>query len=281
MILDINKKQHLYMINKYKKCRGIILVNKYLPDLVPVNKMYVINSLEDWEKVEDEFPLTMMTARCDCPEGLNGNLPSGQTFDRDRVKDYICEVTNSVPGAVIILQDMKKGTNERIYTQGGVCLDIKIGDYIYIDYVGPSFDAREICLGKATHETWNIPWAEVPFMKDDAINKYKIYQVDQEMYIQTTKDRIEFLIKAFPERVDEIFAQMPKSYKGISRSIFTDVRDKIIFPLWMQQEQLLKDGLDSLGVEINISREGILVPMEIQVPDRFKEKNKSLGVIKK
>ena len=27
----------------------------------------------------------MMTARCDCPKGVNGKLPSGQTFNRDRV----------------------------------------------------------------------------------------------------------------------------------------------------------------------------------------------------
>ncbi len=49
---------------------------------------------------------------------------------------------------------------------------MKIGDYVYMDYVGPSFDCRKMCLGKATHELWNIPWIEVPFMKDSAIIKY-------------------------------------------------------------------------------------------------------------
>ena len=49
---------------------------------------------------------------------------------------------------------------------------MKIGDYVYMDYVGPSFDCREMCLGKSTHELWNIPWIEVPFMKDSAITKY-------------------------------------------------------------------------------------------------------------
>ena len=134
----------------YKKCKGIALVDKYLPQLTPLNKMYVIDFLEDWEKVENEFPITMMTARCDCPEGINGKLPSGQTFNRDRVRGYIKEVKNSVPNAVIILQDMKKGTN-------------------------------------------------------------------QEAYIETAKERIAFLIKAFPDRKDEIFETMPKRYKGISR----------------------------------------------------------------
>lgn len=151
-----------------------------MPQLTPLNKMYVIDSLEDWEQVESEFPVTMMTARCDCSKGVNGKLPSGQTFNRDRVKEYIQEVKSAVPNAVIILQDMKKGTNERIHTQGGVCLNVKIGDYVYMDYVGPSFDCREMCLGKATHESWSIPWSEVPFMKDSAITKYKTSEISQE-----------------------------------------------------------------------------------------------------
>lgn len=273
MILDLSKKQHVPLINMYKKCKGIALVDKYLPQLTPLNKMYVIDSLEDWEQVESEFPVTMMTARCDCPKGVNGKLPSGQTFNRDRVKGYIQEVKSAVPNAVIILQDMKKGTNERIHTQGTVCLDVKIGDYVYMDYVGPSFDCREMCLGKATHESWNIPWSEVPFMKDSAITKYKTSEISQEGYIETAKERIAFLVKAFPDRADEIFETMPKRYKGISRQAFRDVRDQVIFPLWMQHEQLLRDGLGSFGVEVNIVEDGTLVPMEIQVPDRFKEKN--------
>ena len=273
MILDLSKKEHLPMINMYKKCKGIALVDKYLPKLSPLNKMYVINSLEDWEKVEHEFPVQMMTARCDCPKGVNGKLPNGQTFNRDRVRGYIEEVKSAVPDAVIILEDMKSGSNERIHTQGGVNLDIQIGDHVYIDYVGPGFDCRELCTGKAAHETWNIPWNEVPFLKDSAITKYKTSEISQEEYVETAKERILFLIKAFPDRKDEIIQTMPKRYNGISRQIFRDVREQVIFPLWLQHEQLLRDGLGSFGVEVNVVEDGTLVPMEIEVPDRFKNKN--------
>ena len=38
----------------------------------------------------------------------------------------------------------------------------------------------------------------------------------------------------------------------------------------MQHEQLLRDGLGAFGVEVNIVGDETLVPMEIQVPDRFK-----------
>ena len=214
----------------------------------------------------------MMTVRCDSLKGVNGKLPSGQTFNRDRVKGYIEEVKAVAPDTVIILEDMKEGTNERIHTQGGVTLDIQIGDHVYMDYVGPSFDARELCMGKAVHEAWNIPWEDVPFMKEAAISKYKITETNQREYIETAKERILFLIKAFPDRKDEIFETMPKKYDGISRKTFRDIREQIIFPLWLQHEELSRNGLKSFGVEINIAKDGTLVPMEIQVPDRFREK---------
>lgn len=102
---------------------------------------------------------------------------------------------------------MKSGTNERIHTQGGVNVEFKIRDHVYIDYVGPGFDARELCLGKAVHESWNIPWEEV------------------------------------------------------------------------QRERLSRDGLRSFCVEVNIIEDGTLVPMEIEVPDRFKNKDRDVREI--
>ncbi len=168
---------------------------------------------------------------------------------------------------------MKRGSNERIHTQGGINLDIQIGDHVYIDYVGPSFDCRELCAGKAVHETWNIPWEEVPFLKDSAITKYKTSEISQEEYIETAKERILFLIKAFPDRKEEILQTMPKRYNGISRQIFRDVKEQVIFPLWIQHEQSRRDGLGNICVEVNAVEDGTLVPYEIAVPERFKNKN--------
>lgn len=270
MILDLNNQAHIPLINMYKKCKGISLVNKYLPNLSPLNKMYVIDSMKDWKQVEDEFPEHMMTIRCDSPKGVNGKLPSGQTFDRSRVPDYINLVKSAVPDAVLILEDMKPGTNERIHTQGGVNLDIKIGDYVLMEYVGPSFDCRELCTGKATHESWNIPWDEVPFMKDNSIRRYKIGTIDQKGYVTTAKERLAFLINAFPDKKDEILSTIPNTFQGMDINLFRDVRDNVIFPLWMQHEQLSRDGLRHFGVEINVMGNGTLVPMEIDVPERFK-----------
>lgn len=53
------------------------------------------------------------------------------------------------------------------------------------------------------------------------------------------------------------------------------MREQVIFPLWLQHEQLLRDGLGSFGVEVNVVGNGTLVPMEIEVPDRFKNRDKN------
>jgi hypothetical protein len=272
MILDVSKKEHIPMINMYKKCKGIALVDKYLPELSPLNKMYVINSEEDWEQVKDEFPIDMMTVRCDSPRGIEGKLPEGQTFHRDRVNQYIRDVKKLVPDAVIILEDLKEGTNERIHTRGGFNLDIKIGDYVYIDYAGPSFDCGILCRGKGSHESWVIPWEEVPFMKDSAVKKYKKTEINQTQYVETAKARIKFLLDAYPDKKDEIFETMPKRYNGIDINIFRDLRDKVIFPLYIRHEELSRDGMNHFGVELNVVKDGTLVPFEIDVPGRFEEK---------
>lgn len=82
-------------------------------------------------------------------------------------------------------------------------------------------------------------------MKDSAIKKYK---------------------KA------EIFATMPKRYNNIDINIFRDLRDKVIFPLYIKHEELLRNGMNHFGVELNVLQDGTLVPFEISVPDRFKKK---------
>ena len=273
MILDSNTSEDIPRINLYKKSKGIMLAKKWLPELNQVEKFYLIDSLEDWRKVEEEFPPEMMTVRCDCPRGLDAKLPSGETFERARVPEYIKKVKSKVPDAVIILEKMKDGSNERIHTQGGVDLEMNIGKVIRLEYVGPSFDARELCAAKAAHEAWVIPWEDVPFMKDSAIRKYKVGEISHMDYIQTARERLHFLFDAYPNQRAEILRTMPTEFKGMDIRIFREIRDKVIFPLWEKSENLLRDGLNNFIVEINIMQDGRLVPMEMAVQERFKEKS--------
>lgn len=278
MILDLAKSQHVPLIYMYKKCKGIALINKYLPHLSPLNKMYVINSEKDWEQVKEEFPADMMTVRCDCPRGVDSRLPEGQTFHRSRVNQYIRDVKSAVPDSVIILQDMKEGTNERIHTIGAFNLDVQIGKRLDIEYAGPCQDCGALSKGKGCYEAWSIPWEDVPFMKDSAVKQYRKRQINQEQYEKLAKERIEFLAGIYPDKIDEIVEAMPKTYDGIKLRTFRDLREQVIFPIYIQQEQLQRDGISHFGVELNVVEDERLVPFEIAVPDRFR--NNSLSQIR-
>jgi len=271
MLLDYRIKEHIPLMNRYKKVKGINLINTYLPHLNPLDKMYVIDSEEDWNKIENEFPLDKTTARCDSLIGVNGKLPDGQTFHRDRVRDYIKEVRSASPDGVVILQQMKPGYNERIHTQGGVNIDVVIGDAIRLEYVGPSFDCRELCKGKASHEAWYVPWDEVPFLEESSSGKYKIGETSHKGYVDSAKERCAFLLAAYPDKKDEIFTSMPPRYKGIKRQILRDIIEQVIFPLYDKREMLARNGLRHFGVELNVIEDGTLVPLELAVGDRFSE----------
>lgn len=273
MILRLDQKEHVPLIYRYPKCKGIALVDKYLHDLTPFRKMYVIDTLEDWERVEKEFPINMMSVRCDCPSGFNPKLPHGQTFERNRVKDYIKEVKSIDKNAVIILEDMIEGRNERIHSRGGAVIDIEIGNNIKIEYVGQGFDARELCANLASHEAWSILWEKVLILDDFSKLKYRIYKVTPERYWIQRNERIKFLNKAYPNQKEEILKSIPEEYGEIKDWIFRDIVEQIIIPLYIKKEELRRNGLNSFCVEVNIANDlneyDILVPMEIQLRKRF------------
>ena len=155
MILDISKKEHIPIINMYKKCKGISLVDKYLPELSPLNKMYIINSEEEWEQVKNDFPENMMTVRCDCSRGIEGKLLEGQTFHRDRVNQYIRDVKKIVPDAVIILEDLKKNHKLVITLEDGL-LDGGFGANIASYYGDADIKVKNYGLKKEFIDRYDV-----------------------------------------------------------------------------------------------------------------------------
>lgn len=174
-----------------------------------------------------------------------------------------------------------------------------------MEYVGPSFDCRELCKGKASHEAWYIPWNEVPFLKESSMGKYKVGEISEVGYKASAEERCSFLMETFlkeylmkhhqiddVEQVDskltanerqalvdayeakakEILAVMPHRYKGINRQILRDVISQVIFPLYDQRGTLVRDGLKHFGVELNVVKDGTLVPLELSVGERFVQK---------
>ena len=97
MVLDFHKKEHIPMISLYKKSSGIALVQKYLPHINPCEHLFIIDSIDDWNKIKKYFTRELLTMRSDskkaeelakCPHALSSTV--------NDVPNYIEKVKNAV-----------------------------------------------------------------------------------------------------------------------------------------------------------------------------------------
>lgn len=278
MILNLDNPAHAHLIARYPKVKGLQQSNKYLPELNPLEKCYIIENLDEWRKVEKEFPEHNMTVRSDVPKGkgIGQDLPKGQTFDRSRVEEYIQNVKKVDSDAVVILQHMKPGTNERLNTKGAMCLWVEVGDKVVMEYCGPSSDCGDITGKASAHATWIIPWDEVLFLKSSKMRKWLFYEIDSDGYQLARESRIKDLVTKYCTNVseEEIRSTVPANYKKMPQWMFDDIVEQVLVPLYCKREELLRNGLNRFGFECNIVSDGRIVPMELSVPERFQNQEK-------
>lgn len=269
MILDINNESDFVTINRLQKTRGVCLIKKYLPNIFAHEKIIIINNDDEWEQIKDEFP-EMVTVRTDSIAGTQIPAIGGTTCPKENVPLYMKKAREKVETPYFICTQLTKGAGERIHTQGGFVVDVEIDGNVRIGYTGPSFDCRELTKGKAEHETWVIPWEEIPFVKESQLSKYRINIIDDAAYPDTAIERMAFLISEYPDKKDEIIETMPKKYRAIKPEILRKVYNEVVLKLWIQKQEMKKDGLNKCGVEINVVEDGRLIPFELYRPERFK-----------
>lgn len=268
MILNMDNPQDQRYFSTLQKGRGIQLISKYLPKLLVQKQVYAVNTIEEWNQIKDKLP-EIVTIRVDNKNGNSIPLIGGVTCPKDKVENYFKEAMKKEREPYFLCMEFEEGTNERVDTQGAFLLDVTIGGNVHIGHTGLCFDCRELTKGKAEHETWTIPWDEILFMKSSNHRKYHIQTISQKGYRDSAIERMQFLIKEYPERKEEIINKMPKQYSPIKPYILENLIEQVLVPLYSQRSELLSDGLEKFDVELNILKDGRLVPMEICRPERF------------
>lgn len=278
MILDMNNPEHTIHFNRLQKGRGIKLISKYLPNLLVHKQVYSINTLEEWQQIKHRLP-EIVTIRTDNLAGMPIPETGGITRNKENVEQYFEETRKKEQNPYFLCMEFEEGTNERVDTAGGFVIDANICGMVYIGHTGMCFDCRELTKGKAEHETWKIAWDEISCMTSKNHRRFHVQTISQEVYRATTIERMKFLIKEYPERKDEIIEKMPKKYQEVEPRIMDNLIEEVLIPLALRKQELLQDGLDKFDVELNILKNGRLVPMEICRPERFRvyKKDKESG----
>lgn len=268
MILNMNNPDDSKHFNMLQKGKGIKLISKYLPHLSVHKQLYVVNTIEEWNQIKDKLPETV-TIRTDSKNGMPIPNIGGITRLKKDVDEYFERAMKIEEEPYFLCMELEEGTGERIDTLGGFLIDATMGGNVHIGYTGPCFDCRELTKGKAEHETWTIPWKDILFVKGTNHRKWHIQTINQEAYTQTAIERIKFLVYEYPERRYEIIEKMPSNYTLIKSDIIENLINQVMVPLYDRKEELLKDGLEKFDVEVNVLKNGRLVPFEICRPERF------------
>lgn len=266
-----NKKINLL---DYGKARGAVYLKKYLPNLTPFTDISLVNNLKEWQQIKDSFnehsfirPDTLIGDKMVRLEGSDGMLSS--------VPKMIEEMKEQNPNSALLIVKTKNTQIPRYMDNGGFVVLFEIPNKIIIEFVGQGFDGRELTHGKAVHESFDIPWNKVLYIKNkNDLRKYseiKKFIVNQEEYEKSREERINFLMKRCNYSRNILEENIPTKYLPVNEDIIKQVLDNIILELYIKQKQLLEDNLNYFCIQGNIINNK-LEPWELFTIDRLIQK---------
>lgn len=260
----------------YGKAKGIVLLEKYLPNLNPFSGIKIISSKEEWEKVKDDYP-DRLTSRTDTAIGDPRIVRiDGTTGKKEDISETIDEIKRQNPDGVLLILNKKTATVSRYKYDGGFNVAFNEDDYVIIELVGKGFDGSDLTRGRAVHERYVIPWNDVLFMrnKSDLIKNRNVNRtlIDSKDYKKTIQERLKFL-KDINEDVEEAKRYIPEEYKESDDELIKSILDDVIQEVYEKKSELHRDGLRNFSIQGNIVN-GRVEPWEIFKPERLITKSK-------
>ena len=251
---------------KYGKAKGIVLLQKYLPDINPFKDVTIIDSIEEWNAVKDRYG-DFVAHRIDYPIGsAKKNAVPGTSGFTNSIPDVIKKVKQQSPDGVILLMSTKEPSIPRYENDGGFNVLFHLGEEIIIEIVGKGFDAHEITQGLAVHERYQIPWDEILFMKDrtDLLKSRTVFKtlVSPQNYTKQREERLKFLEENCHYDIIKSEESVPEQYSLVSDSLISCILNDVIFELMKKQSSLRRDGLKRFAVQGNLVH-GRVQPWEI------------------
>lgn len=261
---------------KYGKAKGIVLLQKYLPQISPFKNVDIVSTIDEWNDVKDKYG-DFVAHRVDMPIGEpRKNAVQGTSGFADSIPGLIEKVNEQSPDGVVLLMATKERAVHRYENDGGFNVLFNMGENIIIELVGKGFDGHELTQGLAIHERYQIPWNEVLFMRDrtDLLKSGVVgkARVTQNSYAKQREERVKFLRDICHYDIDKIEEHVPQQYKLIDNDIIRGILDDVVLELMKRQSSLRQDGLKRFGVQGNLLH-GRVQPWEMFRAERIVTKD--------
>ena len=112
---------------KYGKAKGIVLVQKYLPQINPFKRIDIISTMDEWNDVKDKYG-EFVASRVDMPIGeAKKNVVKGTSGLPKSIPGLIEKVNEQSSNGVVLVMETKKQAVPRYEYDGGFNISFNTG----------------------------------------------------------------------------------------------------------------------------------------------------------
>ena len=233
-------------MKNYHRASDMIDFLFFFPEASSLEKLAIVLDKDDYLN-NKEYLDSFDSYRIDSPKEysiMEGIESDGLKTDFIKLFDRIKKKNEH---AVILFFDLKGDPTKRYKCNAGISINVNLYEDVCIEAVGKGFDGREISKGICVHERYLIPWFELRGVTIDNFYKYKIYQIDQDKYYETRKNRIDYLL-SIGENKEDFINYIPSKYQNITSDIWEDLIQNVLVNLYKKEDILEKSNFKNFAV---------------------------------
>lgn len=247
-MLSINNPDDISKMKEYYRTSDMLNLILYFPEVSPIIDLTIVMDIDDYYQNKTYLD-TLELNRIDSlkTRGLITGIENSGFNDENKIINLLKEIKKVDPLGVLVLFNTNIKSSKRYLRYAGISIGIDLGKSVYIDAVGKGFDGREVSKSICTHERYYIPWYKLRECTIDNFHKFCTYLTDQDTYLKTRNERINFLTSVgIP--YEEIDHAIPTKYTKIPDFIWLDVIKNILKKLEKCEEILKNSGFDSFAI---------------------------------
>ena len=245
-MFSINNIQDIEKMRNYYRTSDMINLIDFFPEISPIRNLTIVENEEDFETNIEQLK-DLDNNRVDSLKGRPVILGIENTGKKEDFLKTLIQVKEKDPYGVLVLFNVLNPPSERYERFAGISVRVDVGESVYIDAVGKGFDGREVSKSICTHERYCIPWFELRKCCIKNFKQFQTYQISDEDYKKTRKERIEFLKSIGLD--ENIFSKfIPEKYEPIPDFIWLHVIKNILKKLEKKEEILLNSGFTHFAI---------------------------------
>lgn len=240
-MLNINNKNDIIRMKAYHRTSDMINLIQYFPEICPIRNLTIIENEVDYMENFD-FIKNLGSCRVDSLKNRDVLLGIEHAGKKEEFLSTLKKVKEKDPFGVLVLFNVNEDVSERYSRYAGISIGVDVLEGVYIEAVGKGFDGREVSKNICTHERYYIPWFELRKCSVQNFKDYKIYQISNEDYKKTRKERMDFLKSIGLD--ENIYSKMiPEVYEEIPNFVWESVVRGVIKQLEQKAEVLIVTGI--------------------------------------